>query len=130
VQFLDPPKTFVIANTACMIVTAYASGGDSPKKLNKVVFELIGGGFYPGYFQHTVPGHWSAVTTTAGIVAGKTFECYEPDPEIGELLSLQDTKALRLAVTLEAEGSDPQTEEFPLDADFVQQILELVGVAE
>ncbi len=130
VKFLDPPKTFVIANTACMIVTAYASGGDSPKKLNKVVFELIGGGFYPGYFQHTVPGHWSAVTTEAGLVAGKTFECYEPDTESGELLSLQDTKVLRLAVTLEAEGSDPQTEEFPLDANFVQQLLELVGLAE
>ncbi len=54
----------------------------------------------------------------------------EPDPESRELLSMQNTKALRLAVTLEAEGSDPQTEEFPLDADFVQQLLELVGLAE
>ncbi len=130
VQFLDPPKSFVVADTACMLVTAYTSGGDSPRKLDEVVFELIGGGFYPGYFQHTVPGHWSAVTTEAGLVAGKTFECFEPDPEFSGVISMQDPKGLRLAVTLEAEGTDPQTEEFPLDADFVRQVLELVGRAE
>ena len=130
VQFLDPPRTFVVADTACMLVTAYTSGGDSPKKLDKVVFELIGGGFDPGYLQHTVPGHWSAVTTEAGLVAGKTFECYEPDSEISVLRGMEDAKRLRLAVTLEAEGTDPQTKEFPLDADFVQQVLELVGLAE
>jgi hypothetical protein len=130
VEFLDPPQTFVIADTACMLVTAYTSGGDSPKKLDEVVFELIGGGFNPGYLQHTVPGHWSAVTTEAGLVAGKTFKCYQPDPENSEYLSLQDQQGLRLAVTLEAEGTDPKTTEFPLDADFVQQALELVGLAE
>ena len=129
VQFLNSPQTFVVADTACMLVTAFTSGGDSPQKLDKVVFELIGGGFSPGFLQHVVPGHWSAVTTEAGLVAGKTFKCYEPDPESSEVLSLQDPKGLRLAVTLEAEGIDPQTEEFPLDADFVQEILELVGLA-
>ena len=94
------------------------------------MFELIGGGFYPGYLQLTVPGRWSAMTTEAGLVAGKTFECYQPDPEASGLLSLQGPNELRLAVTLEAEGIDPYTEEFPLDADFVQQILQLVGLAE
>ena len=53
-----------------------------------------------------------------------------PDLESGELLSLQNPKALRLAVTLEAEGTDPRTEEFPLDAGFVQELLEIVGLAE
>ncbi len=130
VQFLGPPKTFVIADTACMLVTAYTSGGDSPKKLDKVVFELVGGGFNPGSLRHVVPGHWSAVTTDTGLVAGKSFECYQPDPERNELRSLQDPKSLRLAVTLEAEGTDPQTEEFPLDADFAQEVLRLVGLAE
>jgi hypothetical protein len=130
VQFLNPPQTFIVADTACMLVTAYTSGGDSPRKLDKVVFELIGGGLSPGMFQHIVPGHWSAVTTEAGLVAGKTFECYEPDPESSEVISIQDPKELRLAVTLEADGTDPQTEEFPLDADFVQQVLELVGLAD
>ncbi len=130
VRFLNPPRTFIVADTACMLVTAYTSGGDSPLKLDEVVFELIGGGFYPGYLQLTVPGRWSAMTTEAGLVAGKTFECYLPDPEASGLLSLQDPKALKLAVTLEAEGTDPYTEEFPLDADFVQQLLELVGLAE
>ncbi len=99
-------------------------------KLDSAVFELIGGGFYPGYLQRGVPGRWSAMTTEAGIVAGKTFECYQPDPEASAVLSLQDPKLLRLAVTLEAEGMDPHTEEFPLDADFVQQLLEIVGLAE
>jgi len=130
VQFLNPPQTFVVADTACMLVTAYTSGGDSPQKLDKVVFELIGGGFNPGFLQHVVPGHWSAVTTEAGLVAGKTFKCYEADPESSEVISLQNPQGLRLAVTLEAEGIDPQTEEFPLDAEFVQEILELVGLAD
>ena len=125
VQFLGPPKTFVIADTACMLVTAFTSGGDSPKKLDKVVFELIGGGFNSRYLQHVVPSHWSAVTTDTGLVAGKTFECYEPDPESSEYQSLQNPKGLRLAVTLEAEGTDPQTEEFPLDADFIEQVMEI-----
>ena len=70
------------------------------------------------------------MTTESGIVAGKTFECYQPDPETIDLLSLQNSKELRLAVTLEAEGIDPHTEEFTLDADFVRQLLELVGIAE
>ena len=131
VRFLDPPRTFVVADTACMLVTAYTSGGDSPKKLDKVVFEVIGGGFNPEHLQHVVPGHWSAVTTEAGLVAGKTFECYEPDPErSSDFLDLKDPEELRLAVTLEAEGSDPRTEEFPLDAEFVQELLELVSLAE
>jgi hypothetical protein len=128
VRFLDPPRTFIVADTACMLVTAYTSGGDSPKKLDKVVFELIGGGFSPEHLQHVVPGHWSAVTTEAGLVAGKTFECYEPNPESSDLLNLKDPEALRLAVTLEADGIDPRTEEFPLDAEFVQELLELVGL--
>jgi len=130
VQLLEPPRTFVVADTLCMLVTAYASGGDSPKKLNEVVFEVIGGGFDPGYLQHIVPGYWSAMTTDAGLVAGKTFECYEPDPENVELISLKNPDDLTLAVTLEAEGTDPQTEEFPLDADFVKQILQLFGTIE
>jgi len=130
VHFLSPPKTFVIADTACLLVAAYTSGGDSPSKLENVVFELIGGGFDPGYLQRGVPGRWSAMTTETGLVAGKTFECYEPDPETLDLLRLQDPDELRLAITLEAEGIDPHTEEFPLDADFVQQLLELFGLAE
>jgi hypothetical protein len=126
---LNPPKTFVIADTACILVAAYASGGDSPSKLENVVFELFGGGFDPGYLQRDVPGRWSAMTTETGLVAGKTFECYQPDPETIDLLSLQDPDELRLAVTLETEGIDPHTEEFPLDADFVQQLLELLDLA-
>ncbi len=94
------------------------------------MFELIGGGFNPEHLQHVVPGHWSAVTTEAGLVAGKTFECFEPDPErSGDLLNLKDPEELRLAVTLEADGIDPRTEEFSLDAEFVQQLLELVRLA-
>ena len=99
-------------------------------KLDKVVFELIGGGFDPGYLQQRDPGRWSAMTTEAGLVAGKTFECFQPDPEVIGSLSLQDPEELRLAVTVEAEGTDPRTEEFPLDADFVKQVLDLVGFAE
>jgi len=129
VHFLNPPKTFVIADTACLMVTAYASGGDSPSKLENVVFELIGGGFDQDYLRGDVPGRWSAMTTETGLVAGKTFECFEPDPETMEFLSLQNPEELRLAVTLETEVIDPHTEEFPLDADFVQQLLELFGLA-
>jgi len=130
VHFLNPPRTYVVSDAICILVTAYTSGGDSPLKLDKVVFELIGGGFYPGYWQRRDPGRWSAMTTEAGIVAGKTFECFQPDTEVIGSLSLQDPEILRLAVTLEAEGTDPHTEEFPLDADFIQQVLELVGLAE
>ncbi len=109
---------------------AYTSGGDSPLKLDQVVFELLGGGFDPAHIQRAVPGRWSAVTTEAGLVADKTFECHQPDPEASGLLSLNDPELLRLVVTLEAQGTDPHTEEFPLDADFAQQLLKLVGVAE
>ena len=130
VHFLDPPRTFVGSDIACVLVTAYTSGGDSPQKLDYVVLELRGGGFHPGYLRRIVPGRWSAMTTQTGLVAGKTFECFRPDPETIEPLSLQDPNELRLAVTLEADGIDPHTEEFPLDADFVQQLLKLVGYFE
>ena len=68
------------------------------------------------------------MTTEAGLVAGKTFKCYEPDPEIRQLQGMEDPGKLRLAITLEADGIDPYTEEFPLDRDFVQQISKLVGL--
>ncbi len=130
VHFLNPPRTFIVSDTVCLLVTAYTSGGDSPQKLDQVVFELLSDGIYPGSLQRDVPGRWSAMTTEAGIVAGKTFECYRLHPDARELLSQHEPKELRLAVTLEAEGIDPHTEEFPLDADIVQQLLRLAGLTE
>jgi hypothetical protein len=111
-----------------MLVTAYTSGGDSPEKLEQVVFEIIGGSFDTYYFQRVIPSRWSAISTDDGLVAGKTFECYRPDPESYELLKAEDPESMRLAVTLEADGADPHTVEFPLDPEVVQAMLEIANL--
>ena len=128
VHFLDPPRTFIVEDSACMLVTAYTSGGDSPEKLEQVVFEIIGGSFDTYYFQRVIPSRWSAISTDDGLVAGKTFECYRPDPESYELLKAEDPESMRLAVTLEADGADPHTVEFPLDPEVVQAMLEIASL--
>ncbi len=128
VHFLDPPRTFIVEDSACMLVTAYTSGGDSPEKLEQVVFEIIGGSFDTYYFQRVIPSRWSAISTDDGLVAGKTFECYRPDPESYELLKAEDPESMRLAVTLEADGADPHTVEFPLDPEVVQAMLEIANL--
>ena len=125
VRFLNPPRTFVVNDTACILVTAYTSGGDSPEKLDQVVFEIVGGNYDAYYFQRVVPGRWSALSTDDGLVAGKTFKCYQADPGTYELLAAQDPQTLRLAVTVEAEGSDPYTKDFPIDPEFIEAILEI-----
>ena len=130
VRFLHPPRTFVIDDAACILVTAYTSGGDSPQKLDQAVGEVLGGNYESYYFRRAVPGRWSALSTDEGLVAGKTFECYEPDPRSAELIRAEDPTSLRFAVTLEAEGSDPYTEEFPMDPDFVRALLEVAGSVE
>lgn len=70
------------------------------------------------------------MTTEAGLVAGKTFQCFRDDPETTAVPNLQEPESVRLAVTLEAEGLDPHTEEFPLDADVVQELMKILGGAE
>jgi len=128
VRFLHPPRTFIVEDSACMLVTAYTSGGDSPEKLEQVVFEVIGGSFDTYYFQRVIPSRWSAISTNDGLVAGKTFECYRPDPESYELLKAEDPESMRLAVTVEADGADPHTVEFPLDPEVVQGMLEIANL--
>ena len=124
IRFLDTPRFFIIDNTACVLVTAYTSGGDSTEKLDVVVLEVIGG-MHAHYFQRVVPGRWSAVSTSDGLVAGKTYECFTPTAENHEFLSAEKPESLRIAVTLEAAGTDPYTEEFPLPQEFLKNILEL-----
>ena len=125
VRFLAPPRTFIVNNKPCVLVTAVTSGGDSPEKLEEVVFEIVGGSEDAYYLQLAVPGRWSAVSTEEGLVAGKTFECYLTDPDTYALLSDEDPESLRMAVTLEARGTDPYTEEFPLDPEFVRGVVDI-----
>lgn len=124
-HFLGPPRTFIIDNSVCMLITAYTSAGDSPEKLDQVVFEVIGGTVDTFYFQRVIPSRWSAMTTDDGLVAGKTFECSRPDPESYELLKSQDLESMNIAVTLGAQGTEPYTREFPLNPDLVSEILEI-----
>jgi hypothetical protein len=125
VHFLDPPRSFIVDGSVCMLITAYTSGGDSPEKLDQVVFEVIGSNVDSFYFQRVIPSRWSAITSDHGLVAGKTFECSRPDPESYELLKTQDPESLRISVTLGAQGLDPHTKEYPTEAELFQAILEL-----
>ncbi len=34
VRFVAPPKTFIVGTSACLLVTAVVSGGDSTEKLD------------------------------------------------------------------------------------------------
>ena len=124
-HFLDPPRAFIIDNSVCILITAYTSGGDLPEKLDQVVFEVVGGTVDTFYFQRVIPSRWSAMTTDDGLVAGKTFECSRPDPESYELLKSQDLESINIAVTLGAQGTEPYTQEFPLNPDLVSEILEI-----
>ena len=125
VRFLEPPRIFVIDGAVCILVTALTSGGDSPQKLDQAVGEVVGGTNDSYLLQRHVPGRWSAMSTPDGLVAGKTFECFRPNQESAALIRAEDPQSLRLAVTLEAEGSDPYTEEFPIEPELVQAILDL-----
>jgi hypothetical protein len=128
-HFLSPPRTFIVDDTVCLLVTAYTSGGDSPQKLDQVVWEVVGSTSEAYHFGPLVPGRWGAMSTQDGLVAGKNLECFQLRPETHEWLLTQDLQSLSLAVTLEAEGIDPYIEEFPLEPEFVLDVLELARLA-
>ena len=130
VRFLQSPKTFIVDNAVCLLVTALVSGGDSPAKLDEVVFEVLGGTLGSYALQQVVVGRWSAMSTENGLVGGKTFECFRPDAETYELLGSQDPQALKLAVTLQAEGTDFYTKVFPIDPQFVEDVLKIPRLVE
>ena len=131
VRFLDsPPRLFVVDGAVCILVTALTSGGDSPQKLDQAVGEVIGGANNSYPYQRQVPGRWSAFSTDDGLVAGKTFECFRPNTETQDFVRAEDPTSLRLAITLEAEGADPYTEEFPIKPETVQAVLELASASE
>jgi hypothetical protein len=129
-HFLNPPRLFIVDDTVCVMVTAYTSGGDSPQKLDHGVVELVGGtvGDYDFRRVVVVPGRWGAMSTQGGLVAAKNFECVRPGPASYDLLAAQDPRSLSLSVTLEAEGIDPYTEDFPLDPEFVQAMVEIASL--
>ncbi len=128
-HFLGPPRLFIVDEVVCLLVTAYTSGGDSPQKLDEAVVEVVGGTVGAYDFQRVVPGRWGAMSTQDGLVAAKSFECLRPGPETYELLTAQDQQSLILSVTLEAEGIDPYTEDFPLDPEFVQTMVEIARLS-
>ena len=128
-HFLNPPRLFIVDDTVCVMVTAYTSGGDSPQKLDHGVVELVGGTVGDYDFRRVVvPGRWGAMSTQGGLVAAKNFECVRPGPASYDLLAAQDPRSLSLSVTLEAEGIDPYTEDFPLDPEFVQAMVEIASL--
>ena len=124
-RFLHSPKLFVVDGAVCVVVTALASGGDSPEKLEQPLGNFVGGATRFFGFQRTMPGRWSALSTDDGLVAGKTFECYLPGPETATLISAEDPMSLSLAITLEAKGDEPFTEEFPIQEKTVEAVIEL-----
>ena len=127
VRLMAPPKTFIVGNSACLLVTAMVSGGDSTEKLDAVVLEVIGGPSNGLAFKLLFPGRWSALSTENGLVGGKTFGCFRPEPEAFEELRKLDAQALGIAVTLEAEGTEPHTEVFPFEPGFYEGVLKLEG---
>jgi len=74
-----------------------------------------------------IQGRWSALSTENGLIGGKTFECFHPEPEAFEEFRKLDVHNFSIAVTLEAEGTDPHTEVFPLDPGFYKDLLQLEG---
>ena len=69
------------------------------------------------------------MSTQDGLVAAKNFACVQPGPETYELLAAQDPESLILSVTLEAKGIDRYTEDFPLDPEFVQAMVEIASLS-
>lgn len=127
VSFLEPPRLFLIDGSVCILVKALASGGDSPARLDRVLGELLTGLNETYMLQPAVPGRWSAMSTDIGLVAAKTFECFRLDQETAVLLRAEKPQSMQLAITLEAEGSDPSTEVFPVDPEIVKAILDASG---
>ena len=125
VRFAAPPKMFVVEGAACGVVSAYTSGGDSPAKLEAAELEVFGAGGAPLGIRRDLPMRWSAFSTEAGLVAGKTFECYEPTRESLERLGGMDAGSLEVAVTLSAEGMEPYTGRFPMAPEFLRALLAL-----
>ncbi len=127
VRLMAPPKTFIVDTSVCLLVTAVVSGGDSTEKLEEVVFEFVDDASNGLSFQQLTPGRWSALSTENGLVGGKIFECFRPEPEAFEELRKLDAQALGIAVTLEAEGTEPHTEVFPFEPGFYEGVLKLEG---
>ncbi len=91
--------------------------------------ELVGGTVGDYDFRRGVPGRWGAMSMQGGLVAAKSFECVRPGPQTYELLVSQDPQSLILSVTLKAKGIDPYTEDFPLDPEFVQAMVEIASLS-
>jgi hypothetical protein len=113
-HFLSPPRTFIVDDAVCLLLTAYTSGGDSPQKLDQVVWEVVGSTSEAYHFGPLVPGRWGAMSTPDGLVAGKNLECFQLRPETHEWLLTQDLQSLSLAV---------------LDPEFLLDVLELARLA-
>lgn len=125
VQFMAAPKTFIEGSTACLVVTAMVSGGDSTEKLDVGDVEVIGRTFERGSFRQVIPSRWSAVVSDDGPVGGKTIACFEPKEQLFDELRKTGPQELSLAVTLEADEVDPRTEIYPMDPEFYDGILSL-----
>ncbi len=120
INFIERPKAFMQGDSVCLLVTAVVVGGDSTERLDEVVFEIVGIDARSFMFRRAIAGRWSAVPTADGFVGGKTFECYQPEPETIALLSGVKLNELEIAVTLEARGVEPHTENFPVDAELIE----------
>jgi hypothetical protein len=125
IVFVREPRTLIVDNNACVLIEAVTSAGDSTEKLEPPELEIVGGTIGAYAFRPTFPGRWSAFSTEDAWVAGKIFGCFQPTEATYQALGEQDPAALALAVTLAADGAEPQTAEFPMAPEFIAGILEI-----
>lgn len=121
----NPPKMFVLDSTACILVSAIASGGDSTEKLDQGTVRVVGGSLDEYHYEKIVPSRWSAFATQDGLVGGKTFACFVPEQAAVEEFRKQDPATLEIEVTIEADEIESASHVYPVPESFYEAFIEL-----
>lgn len=115
VQFLEPPKLYVVGNQACFVITALTAEGDSPEKLGDVNIGLVSEDGKTHQLLGSIPPLWSALTTQKKLVAGKLVACFTPKPAHCKAWWTTHKPRLLLEISAHDKSVEPVHEIIPID---------------
>jgi hypothetical protein len=115
VQFLEPPKLYVVGNRACFVITALTAEGDSTEKLGDVKIGLVSADGKTNQLLGSIPPLWSALATNKKLVAGKLVACFRPTPAHCRALWTTNKPRLLVEISVHDKSVEPVHEIIPID---------------
>jgi hypothetical protein len=115
VQFLEPPKLYVVENRACFVITALTAEGDSPEKLGEVKIGLVSADGKTHQLLGNIPPLWSALATKKKLVAGKLIACFRPTPAHCKAWWATNKPRLLVEISVHDENVEPVHEIIPIN---------------